>query len=53
MVDYAPGIDISKRLQRQPSAFFFLVDPGGQRLFYDPATGTFQPSGDLIEFVGE
>ena len=53
MVYHAPRVNIGKRLQRQPSAFFLLLYPGGQRLFDDPATRTLKSGSNLVDLFVE
>ena len=53
MVDDVAGVHIGQGRASQSAARLFLIDPGGQRRLDDPATRTFESSGQLIDFFGK
>ncbi len=48
MVDNPTRINIGQRLNRPGSPCFFLIDPGHQGLFHDPAPRPLKPRRKLI-----
>jgi hypothetical protein len=53
LINHGPGIDISEGLERHAMALVLKIDPGGKRLFDDPATRSIQSCRHLIDLVGE
>jgi|TARA_R110002094_G_scaffold77429_2_gene83913 hypothetical protein len=53
MVNHSASVYIGQGLTGQAAAFFFLVEPGGKGLFYDPVLGTFQAGGNVIDSLSQ
>jgi hypothetical protein len=53
VVDDTASLHIGHRLARQTAALLFLVDPGAERLFDNPAARALKAGGQLVNPVGQ